>query len=176
MIEIAKILKPQGIKGEVKALSSTNVSEIFSTLKQCLIGNKLMHIQHISSRQGFLYIKFEEINSRNDAENYRNQSLFIEKSQLEMFLDDDKFLVDDIIGMVIYDENGEMVGQVLDIVNYGASDIVILEKDKRQYEVPYIDEVFKKVGDKLIADSKKLLEVMVWLLIFWPYSLKVLAI
>ena len=163
MIEIAKILKPQGIKGEVKALSSTNVSEIFDTLKSCLVGNKTMHIQHISSRQGFLYIKFEEINSRNDAENYRNQSLYIEKSLLEQFKDEDKFLVDDLIGMVIYDENGEMVGQVLDIVNYGASDIIILEKDKRLYEVPFVDDVFAKKGDKLIANSQKLLEVMVWL-------------
>ena len=61
MIEIAKILKPQGIKGEVKAQAYTNVEKVFDVMTECLVGDKKMHIKHISFRQGFLYIKFEEI-------------------------------------------------------------------------------------------------------------------
>lgn len=161
MIEIAKIVKPQGIKGEVKAQPFTNVVKIFDFLTECLVGNKVMHLQHISFRQGFLYIKFAEIVDRNDAENYRNQSILVEKSLLEEVKDEDDFLVDDLIGMVLYDEKGNLVGQIIDILNYGASDIVVLEKEGRQVEVPYIDEVFMAENGKLIVNSEKLLEVMI---------------
>ncbi len=161
MIEIAKIVKPQGIKGEVKALPSTNVVGIFDVLTECLVGNKVMQIEHISFRQGFLYIKFKDINSRNDAENYRNLSLKIEKSLLEEMKEDDEFLVDDLIGMIIYNEKGELVGQIIDVLNYGASDILVLEKDEHTYEVPYVDEVFNIVDGVLVADSEKLLEVLI---------------
>ncbi len=161
MIEIAKIVKPQGIKGEVKALPSTNVVGIFDVLTECLVGNKVMQIEHISFRQGFLYIKFNGINTRNDAENLRNQIIKVEKSLLEDMKGEDEFLVDDLIGMLIYDENGSLVGQILDILNYGASDILILEKDSHSYQVPFVDDVFKVINGTLVADSKKLLEVMI---------------
>ncbi len=161
MIEIAKIVKPQGIKGEVKALPSTNVVGIFDVLTECLVGNKIMKIKHISFRQGFLYIKFDEINTRNDAELYRNQSIKIEKNLLEEMKGEDEFLVDDLIGMLIYDEKGELVGQIVDVLNYGASDILVFEKDGRSFEVPYVDEVFTAENGTLVANSEKLLEVMI---------------
>lgn len=37
----------------------------------------------------------------------------------------------------------------------------MLEKEGRQVEVPYIDEVFMAENGKLIVNSEKLLEVMI---------------
>ena len=85
----------------------------------------------------------------------------IDKKLLLSVKEEDEFLVDDIIGMVIYDENGNIVGQVLDIVNYGAGDIFIMKCEGRRFEVPYIKDVFKKKNNTLVADSKKLLEVRI---------------
>ncbi len=161
MIEIAKIVKPQGIKGEVKALPSTNVLSVFNVLTEALVGNKTMQIQHISIRQGFLYIKFDGVNSRNDAELLRNQVIKIDKKLLEEAKDEDDFLVDDLIGMVIFDEKGSLVGQIIEIVNYGASDIVIVEKEGRNYEIPFVEGVFSSKEGNLVANSKRLEEVMI---------------
>lgn len=161
MMEIAKILKPQGIKGEVKAMPLTNVLAVFNSLKNCVVGTKPMNIEHISIRQGYIYIKFDEINSRNEAETYRNLTIKVEKSLVEESKEEDDFLVDDLIGMILYDENSELVGQIIDIINYGAGDIFIISKEDRNYQVPYVDEVFKRDGDHLVVDSKKIKEVMV---------------
>lgn len=161
MIEIAKIVKPQGIKGEVKAMPSTNVVEVFDILKECLVGKEVMHISHLSFRQGFLYIKFNEIKTRNDAENYRNFSIKIDKKLLEEAKNEDEFLIDDLIGLVLYDDKGEMVGQIVQVLNYGASDIFVIEKENRTYEVPFVPEVFKVENGTLIVNSEKLLEVMI---------------
>lgn len=161
MLEIAKILKPQGIKGEVKALPSTNVVEIFSSLKECLVGNRTMQIEHISFRQGFLYIKFKGVNTRNDAELERGKTIKVERSILESAKADDEFLVDELIGMVVYDDQGELVGQIIKVMNYGATDILVFEKEHRQMQAPYIKEVFYKQGDFLVAKHEKLVEVLV---------------
>lgn len=161
MLEIAKILKPQGIKGEVKAEPLTNVVEVFSSLKECLVGNRTMQIERSSFRQGFLYIKFKEINSRNDAELERGKVIKIERSLLEKEKEADEFFVDELIGMIIYDDKGELVGQIINILNYGATDIIVLEKENRRMEAPFIHEVFYREGDVLVANHEKLLEVLI---------------
>ena len=161
MIEIAQIVKPQGIRGEVKAVPFTNVDEVFDKIKECLVGKEVMHINHLSFRQGFLYIKFDEINTRNDAENYRNLSIKIDKKLLEETKKENEFLIDDLIGLILYDDKGQMVGQIVNVFDYGASDIFVIEKEGRTYEVPFVPEVFKVVNGVLIVDSEKLLEVMI---------------
>ena len=162
MIEIAQILKPQGIKGEVKALPLTNVLAVFNSLKSCQIDGKDMKIEYISLRQGYLYIKFAEIKTRNDAENLRNKVLKIEKKLVEEAKNEDEILVDDLIGYILYDENGNLLGQIIDILNYGATDIFVVEIEGRQVEIPFIDDVFKTLDGKLFVDSEKLKEVMLW--------------
>lgn len=161
MLEIAKILKPQGIKGEVKAEPLTNVVEIFSSIKECLVGNRTMHIEHSSFRQGFLYIKFEEIKNRNDAELERGKSIKIAKELLVQEKGDDEFFVDELVGMVVYDDIGQLVGQIVSVMNYGATDILVFEKENRQMEAPFIKEVFYKEGDRLVANHEKLEEVLI---------------
>ena len=161
MIEIARILKPQGIKGEIKAQPFTNVLAVFKSLKNVVVGEKNMEIDNISLRQGFLYIKFKGVNTRNDAEALRNKSIKIDKSLLEESKNEDEFLIDDLIGMVVYDNKGALVGQILDVINYGSCDIFVMEKEGRRVEVPYVEDVFYRQGDSLVADSEKIKEVLI---------------
>ena len=125
---IAKILKPQGIKGEVKAQPLTNVLAVFKSIENVIISEKEYKIQKISLRKGFLYIKFQGIDTRNDAENLRNQFIKVDKSKLEDAKQEDEFFIDDLIGMVLNDKEGNFVGQIVDVENYGAGDIFIIEK------------------------------------------------
>ena len=160
-IEIAKILKPQGIKGEVKALALTNLLAVFKNLKSCLIGGEIFEISHISIRQGFLYIKFKGVETRNQAEELRNQIITMDKSLLAKEKADDEFFVEDLIGMLLYNEQGNYVGQILDVVNYGASDVFVIEKDGRRMEVPYLDQVFIARNGTLVVNQQKFDEVCV---------------
>lgn len=160
MIEIAKILKPQGIKGEVKAQPSTNILAVFKSVQNVRIGVKDYQIERLSLRQGFLYIKFKGIDTRNQAEELRNCSIEIEKDLL-VEIKGNEFLIDDLIGMVLYSTKGELVGQIVDVVNYGSCDIFIIEHNGRQYQAPYVEDVFIKDGDKLVVDSEKFKEVVI---------------
>ena len=74
---------------------------------------------------------------------------------------EDEFLVDDLIGTILYDDQGNMVGQIMEILNYGASDIFVVEKEGRTYDIPYVEDIFYVENNQLIVDGKRLEEVMV---------------
>ena len=160
LIEVAKILKPQGIKGEVKAQPLTNVLAVFKGLENAFVGGKECEIEHISCRQGFLYIKFDNVKTRNDAETLRNKTIALDKQLLEEFIEEDEILVDDLIGKVLYDENGQLVGQIVDVENYGATYNFIIEGDARTYQTPFVDGVFDK--KTFTVNRHKFDEVSVW--------------
>lgn len=160
-IEIAKIVKPQGIKGEVKAIPLTNVLAVFDNLKEVIIDGKQVQILHLSYRQGFLYLQIEGINTRNDAENLRNKLLMVDKELLESVTPEDEFLIDDLIGMVLYDLDGKLVGQIMDVVDYGSGDVFIIEAHGRTIEAPYVAKAFIKQGDRLVVDRKGFDEVAI---------------
>lgn len=160
-IEIAKILKPQGIRGEVKALPLTNLLAVFKNLDNCFVGDREFEISRISLRQGFLYVTFKGVSTRNEAETLRDKLIFIEREDLEKAKAEDEFLIDELIGMLLYNEKGEFVGQILDVVNYGACDVFIIEKDDRKMEVPYVEGVFSAKDGTLVVNQQKFDEVCV---------------
>ena len=161
MLPIAKIVKPQGIKGEVKAMPLTNVLAVFDKVKTCEIDGKTYNITRLNFRQGFLYITFEGLTNRNDAERLRGKNICVEKSLLEEAKGDYEFLLDDLIGMVLYDTEGKLVGQIVDVENYGATDNFIIEFEGRTMQAPFLKEVFLLDGDTLVVDRKKFDEVKV---------------
>ena len=139
----------------------TNVLAVFDNLKSVSIEGKDYEIMRISFRQGFLYITFNGVNTRNDAETLRNKQLKVDKSLLEDKKDDYEFLIDDLIGMVLYDTDGNLVGQLVDVENYGATDNFIIEYDGRTYQAPFLKNVFLKQGDTLVVDRSKYEEVKI---------------
>lgn len=139
----------------------TNVLAVFDNLKSVSIEGKEYEILRISFRQGFLYITFAGITTRNDAETLRNKQLKVDKSLLEEKKDDYEFLIDDLIGVVLYDTDGNLVGQIVDVENYGATDNFIIEFDGRSYQVPFLKHVFLKQGDTLVVDRSKYEEVKI---------------
>ena len=49
----------------------------------------------------------------------------------------------------------------MEILNYGASDIFVVEKEGRTYDIPYVEDIFKVENGQLVVDAKRIEEVMV---------------
>ena len=162
LIEVAKIVKPQGIRGEVKAQISTNVNAVFNGLEEAYVEGKKFEISSISLRQGFLYVKFEGIDDRNMAESLRGKRIMLDKELIKNALEEDELLVDDLIGMVLYDKEGNLVGQIVDVENYGATFNFIIDCNGRTVQTPFVDGVFDRDGDTLVVNKDKFDEVSVW--------------
>ena len=58
---IGKIVKPQGLKGEVKLQLSTNNLAVFNNLAKVYIGKSCAQIEHLRIKDNFVYFKFKGI-------------------------------------------------------------------------------------------------------------------
>ncbi len=147
---VGKIIKPQGIKGEVKILPSIVIPAIFNGKHQLFVEKEPFKIKSASFRLGYGYVSFCEIPDRNTAEKYRNKFVYITKEEFKNLAVDD-FLIEELVGSVLYDENGELVGQIMSVTNYGFDDILIIKEDGIMYDVPFRKEIFKSDGERLFV-------------------------
>ena len=162
MIEIAKILKPQGINGEVKVqLFSDNVEgfakRAFAYLKN---GEKLNYAVNRVS-QGFVFMNIDGINTRSDAELYNGVFLYIGREDFAE-PEEDEYYICDLIGLEVKDETGASLGKLKEVLQNGAADVYVV-KGTRNFMFPALKIVIKEVTDKyMVLDTTELGRVAVY--------------
>ena len=126
LVELAAVTGAHGVAGEVRlklfgegvealsAHTSFNSGEL--TLKKVRSDNK-----------GGAIARFAEIANRSDAEKLRGTVLTVSRDDLPA-LDEGEYYHADLIGLPVVTDAGDAVGNVIAIENYGATDIVEIEK------------------------------------------------
>lgn len=159
-IEIGKILKPQGIKGELKVLPLSE-PEYLKSVELVKVGGRQAKILSCSLREGYAFIMLDICKNRDDAEGLRDFIIEVEKDVLPD-LEEGQYFYEDLIGCEVYFEDGEKLGEILDIVNYGASDVFEIKDGYGSVDCPFVDGVFVEIDvkkKKIIANRKRFDEV-----------------
>lgn len=152
---IGKIIKPQGVKGECKIYPLTNDLSLFDNIKEVYLDNQVYKVESLVVRFGFAYMKVESIIDRNMAEKLRNKKVYIAKDNAS--LKEDEYFIDDIIGFEVVDEYNDSVGKLINVEQFGAADVFVIYANKREYRVPFIADIVKKVdliNHTIIVDKK----------------------
>ena len=84
LIVIGTIVKPQGIKGEVKIIPYTDDLTRFYALKSVYIDNGAHTVEKVRTGNNEVFIKFKEIPDRNTAESYRGKDISILRSMIDL--------------------------------------------------------------------------------------------
>lgn len=150
MYLIGYILKPQGLKGEVKVESVTPYLERFNRLDRVFLQLKekkqAYSIENVRVSDRFVYIKFTEINSRDDAELLRNTEVLIEEKDLIQPAQDEYF-VHDLIGCQVISENNDVIGVLSDVVQMSSNDVYVVKNGEGiEILIPATKEVVKRVN------------------------------
>lgn len=159
--DVAKILTTHGLNGEVKVQVITDFPEDrFETGVKLKLKNSEQVLTVKAGRlfKQFWLVQFEEITSIDQAEKLRGQILVIsEEDQQE--LPEGFYYYHDILGCQVLDqESGEKIGKIIEIETPGANDIWLVKEDNgKEFWLPYIDQVVKKVD---IAEKKVYVELM----------------
>jgi len=162
MIEVAKVLKPHGIKGEIKLEPYTFDEKFWKSAKNLVIGDKNFEIEYCKFYKNFVYIKPIEISSMDEAELFRGKVVFGNKENLT--LSQDEYLVEDLEGCCVVDENGEMVGFVDSVEKYSSTSIINILLGGAVHSFPFLDRVVKMVdieNKKIVVFRNLLDEVLV---------------
>ncbi len=148
MYLIGTIVKPQGIKGEVKVKPVSPEPDRFYDLEEIFIEFADMQpfpIERVRIGKGFVFLKLANINSRNDAESLRGKDILISKDKL-INLADDEYFVHDLIGCQVVSDNGLVIGEVEDIMQNSSNDIYLVrDHHGNEHLVPAINDVIRKV-------------------------------
>ncbi len=153
MINIGTIVKPQGIKGEVKIVVDGE-AERFKNLRHVFISEKNYEIETISVRDGALFVKLEGVSSRNDAELLRNCDVLCDKGELEDLMENE-FYFKDLIGKEVVDEKGEKIGKIEDIDQFGSADVIYVRERNVIFSVPFINSIFLSVGNEIVISRNE---------------------
>ena len=149
-ISIGKIINFHGIAGEVKVGYTKGKEHQLLGEKTFFVkvenDYKKLELSKIRFHKNNALIKFVEINSINDALEYKGAVLYTPVESLRKSLEEDEFLVDDLIGMQAFDTNGNLVGKVVAINKQGSSDLLSIENDeKKEFYVPFVKELVPAV-------------------------------
>ncbi|MEG1581606.1 MAG: ribosome maturation factor RimM [Clostridia bacterium] len=165
-IELGKIVRPQGIKGEVKIELYTNSFEFLRKNEQFVLLNseKTLTLMKYRVNDNFCIAEFSEIQSRNEANELIGQIICMDKLKYSSSLSQDEFIISDVMDFDIVTNLNKNYGKLTSIDNYGSTDVYsFITKDNlvgRFANVPslIIDIDYSK--REIIVDDKHFNEVV----------------
>ena len=82
---------------------------------------------------------------------YKNQNIFVEKDILSEKLSEDEFLIDDLVGMSVFDNSDEFLGTIASVASNGATDILVIKPENAEIEqflIPFVADLVPVVDMK----------------------------
>jgi 16S rRNA processing protein RimM len=145
LIAVGRIIRPHGIRGEMKVYPLTTIPNRFidigDVLVECPDGEtQEHHVQYARYATGYVIVKFDTVDTRDDAEILNGAYISVPRSQVPM-LDEGNYYVFDLIGMRVEDEQGAVTGEIIDIETFPANDLLVIRKtDGVTVQVPAVSE------------------------------------
>ena len=145
---IGRILKPQGIRGEVKVDPVSSQPERFKHLKTVVVGGETKEtytIESIRVFKRFALVKFSEIRDRNGAEALRDKDIYITKQYL-LSPGPSEYFIHDLIDCKVNTPSEQNVAMVIDVLQGAGNDVLVLKDHRgREVLVPAVHDALLKV-------------------------------
>ena len=124
-LEIGRITKLQGLKGEVRVQYYCDEPEMLCDFETLYLGKEHTPVQPQRARylkSDVAVLKLKGIDTPEAAEKLIGKMLYFDRNDIE--LPEDTWFIQDIIGLEVYDaDSGKLYGKVDDIYQNGTADV-----------------------------------------------------
>ena len=161
-LTVGEVLKPQGIRGELKIKPYTDSAETFQKFSRVFIEGAEYKILSCRFGDGFVYLGLRGVADRNAAELLRGKALVVPRSDVPA-LPEGRYYIADLIGLEVRTQGGEFCGRVKDVLK-NATDVYVLEKEGKDILFPAAAGVVLTVdieGKLITVDEKRFRETAV---------------
>ena len=150
-VVVGEIVGVWGVRGDVKVVPSTKLSERFSAgAVLYLDGKQAVVLDSHPSRSGFR-IKLDVVKDRSQADALRGRLLTIPRSELSP-LPEGSYYHYEIIGLEVWTDGGDRLGSVTEVLATGGNDVYVVRGDDgRDTLIPSLEGV---VLDVLPTEGK----------------------
>ena len=151
-VTLAAVVGAHGVAGEVRLKLFTDDLAPYRSLDAGARG-ALTVVSLRPSPHGAV-VRFAEIADRNAAEALRGTPLTVPRTALPPLAEGEYYHAD-LIGLPCVSTAGEALGQVVEVANFGAGDVIEVERpDGKRFMVPMKPEAVPEWdGERLVVDA-----------------------
>ena len=151
-ISVGKILNFHGVKGEAKFGYTKGREDFLSRLDALYIQFNndyiLFEVESLKFTPKCAIIKFKDINSLNEIAEYKGCLVFVQETAAREYLEEDEFLIDELVGLNVYDGDTR-VGSIVGVSNNGATDLLSVKTNSKNIcLVPFVKAIVTSVDIK----------------------------
>jgi len=136
-IEIGRIARAHGIRGEVVIATHDPESDVLDALPVIWVGGVQRRMIGVRGTHRGWLVQLEGIATRNDAEALRGQTVEVDREALA--LGDDDILLDDLIGCQVNLVDGTPWGTIHSVES-GMQDLLVIHDGELERLLPLVDE------------------------------------
>lgn len=146
---MGRVLGPFGVRGWVKLKTFTeNLDNLagYTTWWVTVAGvERPMQLEGVEVHASHMVAKLAGVDDRDQAFALRGAEISIPREALPP-AEDGEFYWADLIGLDVVNLQGEHLGQVEDLLETGANDVLVVKGDDKQRLLPYVDAIVLEVN------------------------------
>jgi 16S rRNA processing protein RimM len=153
-IALAAVAGAHGVKGELRLKLFSDSVESLSRHQSVYVGGVERRLLSVRDGGNTAVAKLEGLSDRSAAEALRGSLIEVDRSALPP-LEEGEYYHADLIGLLAVDSDGNRIGTVASVENYGAGDLLEIEEEKgRRSLIPFRDGIADLEGDRIVIDPE----------------------
>ena len=140
-----EIVNTHGIRGEVRVMPWADSPDFLLDFKVVYVDEKPMKVTSGRVQKTCVLMKFKGIDTVEAATALRGKTITIDRDDAD--LEEGAVFVDDLLGMAVYDQSGEKLGQIKDVLTLPKNDVYVVQ-GKHEYMIPAVKEYVKNIDVK----------------------------
>ncbi len=144
-LAVGKILRPHGIRGELRMEIWTDYPERLAPGRMVYLGeaHQPFVIEAVRKHQGLLLLKLRHCDDRTMAESFQHALVFVRLTDA-VPLEEGEYYHFQLIGMRVETESGEFLGEIAEVLDaQGANDVYVVQGPRGEILIPGIREVVR---------------------------------
>lgn len=137
------VAKPHGIRGGLKIALYNPRSTLLAEQDELWFrdGNQIskLRVTHAQQQKGVVLLQLQGCDSRTAAESFRAMEVCVPR-QLLPALEEGEYYHLDLIGLDAYSDDGSLVGQILDVLDYPSVSCLQVRSQDGVREIPLLDD------------------------------------
>lgn len=153
-LTIGKVLKPHGLKGDVKIETFSSNPARFSSLKKLKLDGVEFEVRRLTLDGAFGTLGLKGVDDMDSAERLRGKMISVSRADLPR-LEAGSYYIADLLGIDVF-VAGERIGELVDVLQYGSADVYVVRTVGGTCSFPALKQVLKSVdvekGEMILDD------------------------
>jgi 16S rRNA processing protein RimM len=143
-LRVGLIVKPQGVRGEVKVQPLTDDINRFKKLNKVFIDGVQNKVGGVKIADGFCILSILGVTDRNDAELLRGKYIEVERADADE-LPKDRYFITDIIGCRVVFEDDKELGEVTEVTSAKTDIFTLKTVSNKVVRFPFLKDLLVSV-------------------------------